>query len=339
MGKKATLKDIAKICECSVTTVSRALKDSDTISLALRRKVKQTAEELGYIPNSIASSMRTGFTKVIAIILQDFRNPFYSIMAKNIERHAHALGYSTLFLTTSESTQREMEAVTTVISKNVDGILLFPIQRDDKSTRFLLQKQTPFVLVGRYFEHLNTNYVISDDEYGAYIVTKHLLEKGHQNILFLNTHPFIYSATMRRDGYLRALTEYHLADRAHICEVSMEYGQSSKTVKQLFQDKEKNKYDAILAYCDLIGFEAYYALNQLGYRIPQDIAIASIDDIHSDIVLPVHLTGAGCDRNRMAKEAVNLLMRVIQNEAEENPLPLTKNKIVVAQYLVIGETT
>ena len=119
----------------------------------------------------------------------------------------------------------------------------------------------------------------------------------------------------------------------------MEYGQSSKTVKQLFQDKEKNKYDAILAYCDLIGFEAYYALNQLGYRIPQDIAIASIDDIHSDIVMPIHLTGAGCDRNRMAKEAVNLLMRIIQHESEENPIPLAENKIVVPQYLVVGETT
>lgn len=339
MGKNATLKDIAKICECSVTTVSRALKDSDTISIALRRKVKQTADELGYIPNSIASSMRTGFTKIIAIILQDFRNPFYSIMAKNIELHAHALGYSTLFLTTSESTQREVEAVTTVISKNVDGILLFPIQRDDKSARLLLQKQIPFVLVGRCFDHLDTNYVVTDDEYGAYIVTKHLLEKGRRKILFLNTHSFIYSARKRQEGYLRALEEYHLAHQADILEVSMEYGESGKAVKQLFQDKSANQYDAILTYCDLIGFETYFSLNQLGYRIPEDIALASIDDIHSDIIMPVHMTGAGCDRNAMAKEAVNLLMRIIQNEASESPAPLTDNKIMIDQYLVVGETT
>ena len=102
MKKKATLRDIANICGCSVTSVSRALKDSPTISAAMREKIKQTAKELGYIQNSAATSMRTGYTRTIAVCLQDFCNPYYATLSSYIESYARSLGYSVIFSTANE---------------------------------------------------------------------------------------------------------------------------------------------------------------------------------------------------------------------------------------------
>ena len=91
MNKKPTIRDIAEICGCSANTVSRVLRGSTRISLALREKIARVAKEIGYIPNSLAESMRTGSTKTIAVIFQDFRNPFFGILPEHCGSNVHPI--------------------------------------------------------------------------------------------------------------------------------------------------------------------------------------------------------------------------------------------------------
>jgi LacI family transcriptional regulator len=334
---KVTLKDLAKEFGCSVTTVSRALKDNNTISLELRRKIKQRAEELEYIPNVVAGSMRTGYTKTIAVILQDLRNPFFSILAKFIEEFASNQGYSTFFITTSELINREVEAVYTAIGKNVDGIVLMPNQSDTRSVEILKRYKIPHILLGRYFSNLDTDYVIADDRMGAYLITKHLIERGHKKILFLNSFMYISSAYLRLVGYKQALSEANIPfNEKDIITVSTDRGETCEVIKDIFSKKQD--YTAVFTYCDVIAFETVFTLNELGYRVGKDIAVAGVDDIHSDIILPIKITSAAYSKKDMAYEAVNLLIKKI-NEGMNDISNDHYEHSVVDVTLSLGQTT
>ena len=332
-----SLKDLAQICGCSVTSVSRALKDSDTISKELREKVQGKARELGYIPNLLAGSMRTGYTNTIAIILPDLRNPFFSLLAKYLEEYASSKGYSVFFMTTSEITEHEHDAVIKAMQKNVDGILLLPNQQDTESIEMLNKKNFPFVLFGRIFTHIKTDYVICNDKKGAYLATQHLIERGHKKILFLNSFMHIYSSAARLEGYREALQESDIPyDPADVKTISTKIGDTEKIIRELFG--VPNNYTAVFCYCDVIAFEAIYILNMMGFRVPADIAVAGVDDIHSEIILPVQLTSASFSREEYARRAVDTLIQKIK---EPVPPSHKKNytKIVIDVKLTIGQTT
>ena len=194
---KVSLKDLAQICGCSVTSVSRALKDSDTISKELREKVKSKAQELGYVPNLLAGSMRTGYTNTLAVILPDLRNPYFSLLAKYAEEYATSKGYSVFFMTTNEISEHEHDAVMKAMQKNVDGILLLPNQLDTQSIDIMNKMNFPYVLFGRIFDDIKADSVVVNDEMGGYLATKHLIEKGHSRILFLNSFMHIFSSQAR----------------------------------------------------------------------------------------------------------------------------------------------
>ena len=330
MKKKATLRDIANICGCSATSVSRALKDSPTISAATRARIKQTANELGYIQNLDASSMRTGFSKTIGVCLQDFCNPYYAVIASYIERYARSLGYSVLFSTTNELPMQEYNVCKNFIEKNVDGILFFPIQQDTRALELLQEQQIPFVVVARRFSDVDTDYVIPDDEQGAVLATEHLIEKGARNILFLNVSSSISSARERLQGYRKAIQDHNLEE--HIVEGSMQFGQTRQLIREMHTSIRN--YDAIFAFCDIIGFECYHTLRSMGIRIPREMKLISIDGLQEDVPLPVHLTSIGTDRRTMAQEAIELLIRKIHGQ-ESTP----HEHIIINPYLIPGDTT
>lgn len=331
MFKNTTIKDIAKVCGCSATTVSRALKGSSTISKAMQEKIKKAAHDMGYIPNALAKSMRTGSTNTIAVCLQDFRNPFFSAAAKYIEQYLRSKNYFTLFATTNETPEQEYNVIKSLLSQNVDGILLFPIQHDLKAIELLNEQKMPYTVVGRYYDMIDTNFVVSDDEKGGYLITKHLISKNAKKILFLNVDTTISSARDRKKGYERALKEVGL--QPYLYTLSMDYGKTKEFLIQL--KDELSNYDAILLFCDIMGFEAYNTLLSMGYAVPKDILLASFDGLQQDIILPIELTSAATDRRLMAEKAVDLLLTTIQNKETRS----ASVHLVLDQYILQGHTT
>jgi LacI family transcriptional regulator len=334
---KVSLKDLAQICGCSVTSVSRALKDSDTISKELREKVQSKARELGYIPNMLAGSMRTGYTNTIAVILPDLRNPYFSLLAKYMEEYASSKGYSVFFMTTNEITEHEHNAVIKAMQKNVDGILLLPNQQDTESIDILNKMNFPYVLFGRIFSNIKTDYVICNDKKGAYLATRHLIERGHKRILFLNSFMHIYSSAARLEGFKEALQENNINfDSNDVKTISTKIGDTERIIRDVFS--VPNDYTAIFCYCDVIAFEAIYILNKMGISVPKDIAVAGVDDIHSEIILPVQLTSASFNREEYAKCMIDTLMQRIK-------FPLSPSsrmdymETVLDVTLTVGQTT
>jgi LacI family transcriptional regulator len=328
---KVTMKDIAKETGFTINTVSRALKDKDDISEATRKLIKETAKNMGYISNTIAGALRSGVTKSIAVILGDISNPHFSIMVKEIEKAARNHNYSTFIINTDENCDLEAEAINSALGKQVDGIIICPTQKSTENIEFLQKTRVPFVLIGRYFKELQTDYVICNDVNGGYLATKHLIEKGHQNIMFLNGPSYISSAFERHEGYKKALSESGIQyDSALVHEMSITSGESKRMVRKILEGGVK--FTAVFAFSDMIAWETIYILNKAGFKVPQDIAVIGFDNIQSKLSFPMPLTSISTSKSKMSRRAVDILLKRINKNKETDVInDVIDTKVVVRE--------
>jgi LacI family transcriptional regulator len=312
-GKKVTLRDVALKAGLSVNTISRALKDKEDISPATRKLIKELAKEMGYVGNSVAGSLRSGQTKTIAVIVSDVANPHFGIMVKDIEKAARKHNYTIFVINTEDDYDMEERAIYTAIGKNVDAIIICPSQRGIDNIRFLQKNNTPFVLIGRRFEdEPEFDYVVCDDEKGGYLATKHLIESGHEKILFLNGPAHISSAKERLKGYQRAHEEMGMPiDEDLIIEVEPTAGDTRHIVKKLIE--EKSSFTGIFAFNDVIAWEAAFVLKKYGFRIPQDYAVVGFDNIQSRLFIPFLLSSISNSKGKMSRRAVDIVLYRINN--------------------------
>ena len=312
---RITLKNIADATGYSVNTISRALRKKDDIAPETIEKIKKTAAEMGYISNAAASSLRSGRTNTIAVILGDISNPHFSIMMKEIETRARADGYSSFLINTNEDAEIEKEAIHTALNKNVDGLIICPTQHDDSNIKYLMTLQIPFVQVGRYFEHLSAHYVVCNDELGGYQATKHLLDKGHRDILMLNGPSYISSARERLAGYKRAFKEMEQElNPGLIREVPITSDGCASVIAKIL--KEKIRFTAIFAFSDILAWDAWSFLHKQGFHIPGDYSLIGFDNIQSRLEIPFQLSTISSYKSKMSTTAVELLLSIIKTEQQ-----------------------
>ncbi|CAK4867081.1 unnamed protein product [Aphanomyces euteiches] len=331
--KATTLKDIAEQTGFTVNTVSRALKNKEDISATTSKLIQEKAQELGYIGNTLASSLRSGKTKTIAVIVADVSNPHFSIAVKEIESAAMKHDYTTFILNSYEDQEVEKKAIFSALSKNVDGIIICPSQGSDNNMELLQRTGTPFVLLGRHLENGSMDYVISDDEKGGYLATLHLLERGHRNVLFLNAHHSISSARERLIGYKRAMEESGIpVSTPLIREVSTISGGSRNELKEVIESKLP--FTAILAFNDMMAWESIFILNKYNIKVPEDISVVGFDNIQSRMFIPFPLTSISNYKGKTSRRAFEILMKRIHKQNPE-----LRYHEVVDTKLIIREST
>jgi len=316
--RNVKLKDIALKTGFTINTVSRALNDKNDISEATKRVINQAADEMGYIRDSIASYMRTGTTKTLAVILGDISNLHFSIWIKEIESCALRFQYSTFVLNTDENPESEKRAILTALSKKVDGILICPQQENPDNIRYLKESGVPFVSIGRRFPQEACSYCIINDEKGGYLAARHLLTMGHRSVLMINASPFISSAYERGAGYRRALDSCGLAyDRRLELHIGAA-GQGECAQKLRKAIKEGPFFSAIFAFSDYIAFQAIYALNEMGRSVPRDISIVGFDNIQAHALMSAPLDTITHVNETVPYRAVEILMDMIENKDVDN---------------------
>jgi LacI family transcriptional regulator len=305
-----TLKDIAVSLHLSVNTISCALKERNNISPETIRKVKEKALELGYIPNSVASSIRTGYTKTIAIILGDIANAYFSIMVKELERLIRNEGYVAMILVTDEDPRIENEAIETALSKNVDGIIIFPTCKTEEGINLIRKHRLPFILIGRRLQGTKMDYIISDDVNGGYLATKYLLDKGHRNILLFSGPDYVSSAFERTQGYLKGMSEAGIPVKDLIIPCGITIDEKMDILIKTTLNRRKN-FDAIFTYNDIIAFRIIRIARQLCQDIPD---IIGYDNIQSKIDFGFDIPSVNIYKTLMAEKATAWLFSRIRHE-------------------------
>ena len=331
--KTATLKDIAEVTGYSINTVSRALRNKEDISIAARRKIKETALEMGHVSNKIASSLRLGYTSTIAVIISDVSNPYFAVTMKEIETYARQHGYITFIINTNEDDDSEREAIEASLNKNVDGIILCPAQKSEKNILYLKGTGVPFVLLGRRFSQMETDYVVSNDLLGGNQAVSYLLDRGHTEILMLSGPSYLSSARERLDGYRCAFTQRGLACHDDLIWEVPVITQGLEKIMQEILDR-KVPFTAIFAYSDLIAWAAWDFLNKKGYSIGRDFSLIGYDYIQSRLSIPFQLTTIDLHKEELSRLAVETLLVRIKGEHSADQYITA----IVDTVLVEGET-
>lgn len=328
--KAVRLSDIAKKTGYSINTVSHALLDKPDISEKTKKYIQQTAKEMGYIANASAGALRSGKSKTVALIVGDISNPHFSIMLKEMEGRLRRYGYNAIMLNTDEDEALEHAAIVSAISKNVDGIILCPVQKTRDNIRFIAKNRIPYVLLGRRFEGNPSSYVICDDLNGGYAAAEHLIGLGHKKLLFINAPLYISSARDRLEGVKRAMAQGGLPPEALHCAETVPAPDEKEVMACL---KKYKDCTGIICFSDMLAMQVCCFLQKLGKKVPDDVSIIGFDDIASKFYLPLMLTSVTSSKTKMSMEAVDILMHVIQNKTEKT------TQIVLPTHVVQREST
>lgn len=330
--KKVTLKDIAEATGFSINTVSRALRGEKNIAPETLQKIQDARLRMGYINNTLASSLRRGYTNTIAVILGDVSNPHFGVMMSEIEARARMYGYTSFLQTTDENEALELSAIQSAMNKSVDGIIICPCQQSDKNIRYLDSLGIPYVLIGRRCETVAADYVICNDELGGYQAAKMLIQNGHERILMLQGSANISSAHERLEGYLRAHREAGLAVDERLIREGSVMGQNNNALYEQIMEEDLH-FTGVFAFSDLIAWDFWRFLHNNGYRVPEDYSIVGFDNIQSRLSVPFNLTSISSHKGRMSVEAVDVLVRRMR--AQDNLPPA---QVVIDTTLAQGET-
>jgi LacI family transcriptional regulator len=311
MQKKITIKDIAKAANVSVTTVSFVLNDKGEkmgISKEVIEKVLKVSGEMKFKLNMIASSLRTGKTRSIGLIVEDISNQFFADLARVIEREAINLNYRVFYCSTGADDARAVELVNSLLQANVDGFIITPTENMKATIDRLSELQCPIVLLDRYFEGQEVSHVVLDNFEGGKTATNYLLEKGFKKIAFITNYSQLIQMQLRKDGYVTAMTEAGLYDESKILDMEYHINEDKRIEKITEFLSNSPEIDAILFGANYLLLAGLQSFRKLKLKIPADRAIISFDDHDSFRLHSPSITVLSQPIEEMGKKAVRLLM-------------------------------
>lgn len=285
-----TIKDIAKDLKLSVSTISRALRDSHEISIETKRLVMDYAKKVNYRPNPSALSLQTKRNKSIGIIISQISNSFSSQVINGIESVACEKGYQISIVQTDESFQREVEAVD-YLSSRVDGLLisLASETNDIAHLQYLDQQGIPIVLFDRVSTKISTHKTISDNYQGAFNAVQHLINEGFTKIAFIGGAKNLDIVQERNRGYIEALKhngiEPSQQNIKYCPQGGIHFSETEKVLKELLAGKKKP--DAILSCWDKVTVNCYRYFRDNSIKMPEKIALIGFSNFPlTDYVCP-----------------------------------------------------
>ena len=190
-------------------TVSRIINRTGYVSAEMRERVQPFIEELEYLPNELARSLKRQHTRVVGILLPDIANPFSAELARSIQQVLLENKYSAFISTTEQSGEAEMAALRAFFDHRVDGIIVATMETKagDDALRQFIRRGMPIVTIGRALSHLTVDRVTSDDWRGAYEAVEHLISLGHKRIAFIGASLINAERLRRFQGFADALRD------------------------------------------------------------------------------------------------------------------------------------
>jgi LacI family transcriptional regulator len=301
-----TLQDVARHAGVSPKTVSNVLNDWPYVTDETRQKVQQAIADLGYRPSVLATSLRTGQTKTIGVVIPDITNPFFGQAVRGCEDVLYTAGYSIFLCNTNEDPVKERGYLDMLVSRGVDGLLMFGARSSAEVLSSVVYDWIPIVAEDSPAQHSNTTVVEIDNVTGARLGTAHLLHNGRRRVGHLAGPAERLAAQHRLEGYRLALADAGLADDPAL----VVHGHPSirggyQAALKLIEGQHPT---ALFCYNDLMAIGAMIACRHLGLAIPQDLALVGFDDVAiASLVVPALTTIRVC-QYLMGRTASELLL-------------------------------
>lgn len=327
-----SINDVAKHAGVSPMTVSRVVNGAGHVSPDTRARVEQAIEELGYLPNVVARSLRSKRTGTIALIVPDITNAFWTTLVRGVEDAAQSRGLLVLLCNTDENLSKQSKYLDVVGRQRVDGVIIAPCDSDPAHLAKLRHLQSPIVVVDRRLKGWDVDTVTGDSVSGARALVQHLLRLGNRRVAMISGPRSTWTAEDRFAGYLIALAEEGIP----VDPALVKYGDSRAIVGEGVHRLTYELFDsampptAIFATNNAIAFAVIAALQERGLRVPHDVGLACFDDLPGPSSLIPFLTVVVQPAYHMGVNAAELLLSRL-----DSPIELKTRHIVLPTRLII----
>lgn len=321
----ANISDVAKLSGQTKTTVSRVINNHPYVSDQKRKLVLKAMEELGYTPNPSARRLRGQLTTTLGVIVPRIVNPFFSYLLNSIEQSAYKKGYQVLMGQSNEDKEKELAFLNLLKTKQVDGIIMTSIENEWEIIESYT-KYGPILLCNDYVDQDKAPMIQLDQTLGAYLGTKHLVEKGHQKIAYCTGGLFDAEGKGkdRNQGFHKALKEVGIKINPKWIFVDMHTIEDGKQVlKQLMELDDRPS--AIFTGSDEIAAGIIMEAKEQGWNIPKDLAVVGFDDQPIAEILDPKLTTIRQPVDQMGRKSVEVMIEMLENpelKGESYQLPI-----------------
>ena len=339
LPNKITIHDIARELNLTSGTVSRALNDNPRISIKTKQLVKEKAIELNYQRNKIASSLRSGKSHTIGVIIPSAQMNFFGSVVHGIEVMASSNGYSILLYQTEENTLLEKKAIETFLIARVDGILTSVAKETTDFSHYqeLQKRQMPLVFFDRTNDEMKVPSVVIDDYKGAFMATEHLIKNGYTRIAHVLGPQHIKGFQDRFKGYTDALKKNKIVRDSRLIyqgDISIESG---KAAVEYFFGLDKIP-DAVFAAEDYTALGVIKGIKERKIKIPNEFGVIGFANESFGEHITPSLSTVDQQTVQMGKEAMGLLMDIIAKK-EGNKDIVLRDKIVLEPLFYFRESS
>ena len=329
-----TLKQLAQQLNVSVSTVSKALHDSEEISPETIKRVKVLAKHLNYKPNKIALSLKNSKTKSIGVIVPNILNHFFAKVLYAIEKEASKKGYDIIICISNEKLEKELKSLEILANGSVDGFIISiseETQIKNKLSHFesILNQKLPIVMFDRISENVNCDKVIIDDIGAIYKATNHLIKEGRKNIVLISNIEELSVGKLRTEGYLNALNDAkQYKNNPIILNINKSEDIETK-IEQLLIDNKK--IDGIISIDNITGVVALNKALKLGKKIPKELSIIGFSDENVLHFTEPKLSTISQHSLDIGEKSVKILVDKIEKNKSEILTKVINTKLVLRQ--------
>ncbi len=302
-------------------TVSKVMRDYPDIALKTKERIRAIANQLGYVPDAAARSLRTRSTHTIGVVVPNINQTYFPRVFVGIEQVAKARGYKLFLAHSNEDPAQETAEIRELLSRKVDGLIIVPANRIDGTYEIfslIESRGVPTVILDRYPSQLeNFLHVVSDDHQGGYLATKHLIGLGHRDIALLTGPPGCPCTQERTEGYRRALQEAGIPFRDELVfTAGHEMADGQRAAAEL--SHERTRCTALFAHNDLVAIGAAEFFLEQKWTVPADMSIIGYGDMQPASLYRVPLTTVRQPQSGLGQLAIQILFEKIAGRPTES---------------------
>ncbi|HEV2027682.1 MAG TPA: LacI family DNA-binding transcriptional regulator [Candidatus Dormibacteraeota bacterium] len=305
VGRPPTILDVASKAGVSKSTVSNVVRGAIGVSETTRHRVRTAIDQLGYRPNVLARQLVQQRTNILGVMVGDLANPFFAEMAKSVERHAAARGYTAMFCNTEGDSQSELAGLEMLLQYRVAGIVFLAFSGDSRTVKETLEHHVPVVFCSCKADW--GDVVSVDDLQGGMLATNHLIAAGHRKIAFVSIPELEEQSDVARwEGYREAVRQAGLGPP-----IKVSWSPPSDHARVDGEDRQlldvvtgPARATAIFASNDLAAISMQEFADRVSLRVPQDLSIVGFDDVPMAGLARIALTTVAQPRDKLARLAI-----------------------------------
>ena len=332
-----TLNDIAKIAGVSHTTVSRALKGHPNLSPKTVERIRHIADELGYVPNTVARGLKTNRSRILGVIVRRIGDPYFTDVQRGIEDFLHQQDYRMIIASSKKSAEREAKIVQAMSEHRVDGVIMCSAHMNPAQKEKLKKFGMPTVFINVPTDEADIFAVNHDDVQGGRSLVRHLIGLGHTQIAYLG-HAHAGQTNLKRlEGFKQAMAQADLAINPAFL-LQSEKGSPEEGLKAirplLHLDSPPT---ALVCYNDMLAIGAIRGLRAAGCRIPEDCSITGFDNVQMASFCDPPLTTWHQPRYEIGQQAANLMLDYLR--CRDAGLDFPPMKKLITGELIVRQST